>query len=84
MKKSLLFASALALLASTVSAQSFKAQQFEGRLEQRTALAVTPLTKKVAPRKVTLAANQRLAGLYKTDTYATSEQGLGLPPFQVH
>ena len=46
MKKSLLFASALALLASTVSAQSFKAQQFDGRLEQRTALAVTPLTKK--------------------------------------
>ena len=79
MKKSLLFASALALFATTVSAQSFKAQQFEGRLEQRTALAVTPLTKKVAPRKATLAANQRLAGLYKTDTYATSEQGLGLP-----
>lgn len=79
MKKSLLFASALALFATTVSAQGFKAQQFYGRLEQRTALAVTPLTKKAAPRKVTLAANQRLAGLYKTDTYATSEQGLGLP-----
>lgn len=75
MKKSLLFASALTLLASTVSAQSFKTERAVGLLGKATVAAETPNVLKAAPSKAALADNQRYIGLYSTDDL--SEYGYG-------
>ncbi len=75
MKKSLLFASLLALATATASAQratsfAIPATKAPGLLEKATATPMTQASakaKKAAPRKVALPDNQRLVGYYNTD-----------------
>lgn len=84
MKKSLLFASLLALTTATASAQhatsfAIPATKALGLLEKAT---VTPMTqasakaKKAAPRKIALPDNQRVVGYYNTDE-VNNALGLG-------
>lgn len=76
--RKLLLTMAAAILMLSANAQGFKAQRFEGRLDRANATVAQAPSANKAPRKADLAANQRLAGNYISDSYASSRNGLGI------
>lgn len=77
MRKFLLSMAAF-VVALAANAQGINAKKFNGKLEKANPVQVAPQLQNHAPFKAQLAANERIAGNYTSDTYASSAEGLGL------
>lgn len=77
MRKFLLSMAAF-VVALAANAQGINAKKLNMKIEEANPVQMMPRLKNHAPLKAQLAANERIAGNYTSDTYASSDEGLGL------